>query len=294
MKKILILFLLIFCFNSKGYSLDFSAIFKPSIENEIKNFIKEHDKAYSKQNIEEVKTFYDENYISADGYNLNKLGEMLENTYSSYENIKYKSKINNIITSNNWAIIQMEDRTTAQVNPLKDKEIDKDKLGFLESESSYIIYLKKDKNNEWKIIQDDVLTEETTLKYGIAKKIDIELLTPMFIKNGGEYDLALNIKNPKDIVALASISREEISFPPNLNNEKYRKMPQEGTLERLVKANDKNLDEYGSATVGFTKISFNEEKTKARIEVLGMAYIVKRINMENTKIPREEMLVEKK
>ena len=120
MKKILILFLLIFCFNSKGYSLDFSAIFKPSIENEIKNFIKEHDKAYSKQNIEEVKTFYDENYISADGYNLNKLGEMLENTYNSYENIKYKSKINNIITSNNWAIIRMEDRTTAQVNPLKD------------------------------------------------------------------------------------------------------------------------------------------------------------------------------
>lgn len=218
---------------------------------------------------------------------------MLENTYNSYENIKYKTKINNISASNNWAIIQMSDETTAQVNPLKNKEIDKYKLGLLESTSSYIVYLKKDKNNNWKIVQDSILTEETTLKYGIAKKIDMELNTPMFIKNGGEYDLSLSIKNPKDIVALASISREEITFPPNINNEKYRKLPQEGMLERLVRANNKNLDEYGSATVGFTKISFNEEKTKAKIEVLGMAYIVKRINMENTKT-QKEILVEKK
>ena len=57
-------------------------------------------------------------------------------------------------------------------------------------------------------------------------------------------------------------------------------MPQEGELERLVKANDKNLDEYAVASIGFTKVSVNEEQTRAKIEVLGMAYLMKRVNME--------------
>ena len=88
---------------------------------------------------------------------------------------------------------------------------------------------------------------------------------------------------PDDIVALASLSREEIVYPPVDYQEKFRKFPESGDLERLVKANDKNLDEYAVASVGFTKVYVNEEQTKARIEVLGMAYIMKRINMEHIK-----------
>ena len=88
---------------------------------------------------------------------------------------------------------------------------------------------------------------------------------------------------PEDIIALASISREEITYPPADYNEKFRKIPETGDLERYVKANNKNLNEYALASVGFTKVSINEEITKARIEILGIAYIMKRINMNRNK-----------
>ena len=68
-------------------------------------------------------------------------------------------------------------------------------------------------------------------------------------------------------------------YPPVDSPEKYRRIPQDGELERLVRANDKNLDEYAVASIGFTKVSIDEEQTKAKIEILGMAYLMKRINM---------------
>ena len=42
--------------------------------------------------------------------------------------------------------------------------------------------------------------------------------------------------------------------------------------------------------VVFTKVSINEEKTKAKIEVLGMAYLLKRINMERIKVSNKEIV----
>ena len=125
--------------------------------------------------------------------------------------------------------------------------------------------------------------EETSLKYGVANDIKMNLITPMFVKSGEEYDLSLKIEKPEDIVALASISREEITYPPLDYKEKFRKIPESGDLERLVRANDKNLDEYAVASIGFTKVSLNEKMTKAKIEVLGMAYLMKRINIDKIK-----------
>ena len=111
----------------------------------------------------------------------------------------------------------------------------------------------------------------------------MNLITPMFVKSGEEYDLSLKIDKPEDVVALASISREEITYPPLDCQEKFRKIPESGDLERLVKANNKNLDEYAVASIGFTKVSLNEKMTKAKIEVLGMAYLMKRINIDKIK-----------
>ena len=122
------------------------------------------------------------------------------------------------------------------------------------------------------------------IKYGVANKIDMELETPIFIENNENYDISLKMPNkPDDIIALASISREEITYPPADYNEKFRKIPETGDLERYVKANNKNLNEYALASVGFTKVSINEEITKAKIEILGIAYIMKRINMNKNK-----------
>ena len=273
---------LILSMNCPLYAFDFSFFNKNNPQREIKKVLKKHNRAMAEHNVNLVQSYYDENYKSADGFNLEDMKTMLEKTHQAYTNIKYKTKINNITAYDNWALAQMSDETYAKVYLDKDKK-NKEKAGTLEGKSSYLVYFKKDKDN-WKIVADEILMEETSLKYGVAKKIDMELETPIFIENDENYDISLKMPNkPEDIIALASISREEITYPPADYNEKFRKIPETGDLERYVKANNKNLNEYALASVGFTKVSINEEITKAKIEILGIAYIMKRINMNRNK-----------
>ena len=263
-----------------------------SSKMEIKSTLKKYNKALASHDINKIKTFYTKDYKSMDGFNLEEMEQMLEKTFNAYENLKYKSKITSINTQEDWALVQISDKTTAKIYPTQIKEIKKEKMGKLVGKSIYNLYLKKE-NNEWKIASDDILMEETSLKYGIANKLKMDLITPLKVQNGSEYDLSLKINKPKDIIALASISREEIVYPPSDYQEKFRKIPEFGELERVVRANDKNLDEYAAATIGLTKVTINEEQTRAKIQVLGMAYLMKRVNMDRTR-KNSEFLVENK
>ena len=206
---------------------------------------------------------------------------MLEKTYDAYGKMKQKTKINDINIFNNTAIIRLTDTTHATIHP--DEAKSKEKQGVLDGKSIYTIYLKKQEES-WKIIYDEIIAETTSLKYGVANKIPIELNTPVLIKNGEEYDLNLKMNKPDDLIALASLTNEQIEYPTPEFKEKFRKFPSSGELERIVKANKNNKSEYAIASVGFTKASINEQEAKVRIEVVGIAYLMKRINMI---IPKE-------
>lgn len=247
-------------------------------EKEIRNFVKDYNKVLKKNDLNTLERFYDENYKNSDGYDLDELMNMIDKTSKAFDDIKYKTKITKIDTRNDSAIVHLSDDTTAKLYPSK-KFKDKDKIGVLNGKSTSVMYLKK-QDGMWKIIQDSILSEETSLKYGVAKKIDMDLTTPESVKNGENYGLSLNMKTPDNLIALASISREEVNSDKKAD-EKFRKFPSQGYLERLVKANESNKDEYAVASVGFTKISLNKKEKKARIEILGMAYMMKRINMDN-------------
>ncbi|MBQ9149980.1 hypothetical protein IJX73_03515 [bacterium] len=276
MKKLALILIAINLFLAPSYSFEF---FKKSRESEVRSVLNKHIKAMESHDIEAIKSFYDKNYRSTDGFNLAELEEMLIKTYETYGNIKYKVKINSIVADSECATVQISDSSSAVIYPSEgSKKIKRQKSGKLYGKSVYNMYLKKI-NNEWKIVKDDILMEETSLKFGVAKNIDMNIIAPEKLQNGQEYDLSIKINKPKDIMALGSISREEIVYPPSDYQEKFRRISDEGELERIVRANDKNLDEYAVASIGFTKISLNEEQTKAKIEVLGMAYLMKRINM---------------
>jgi len=282
-KKFLVLFLFILINIVSVQAIDFN-----SNSKQIKTILNKHNKALANHDIQNVKIYYDTEYHSSDGFNLDELSQMLEKTYSAYKNYKYKTKIHSISVFDDYAIAQVTDKTYAKVYPDNNKN-NQDKIGILTGKSVYNVYFKKI-NDTWKIIYDDILMEETSLKYGIANKIDINLSAPVFIKEGQDYDLALKINKPDNIIALGSISNEEIIYPTKDYDEKFRKISHEGDLERIVKANKNNNNEYAIASVGFTKVSINEEETKAKIEILGLAYIMKRINMENKKVMNDKKL----
>ena len=169
MKKIIIALLLVNLF-LPAYSFEG---FKKSSEGEVRAVMNKHTKAMSNHDVEAVKSFYADNYKSSDGFTLEELGKMLEKTYSAYNNIKYKTRISAINAYDDWALVQMSDKSSAVVLP-EDKSNNKRKMGKLEGKSVYNVYLKKI-NNEWKIVSEDILLEETTLK-SLPKYFSIVLL----------------------------------------------------------------------------------------------------------------------
>lgn len=272
MKKLIISFIFLFIFSTSAQAFDTSKL-------EVRNVLLKHELAYKQRNIDKMMSYYDKEYKNKDGFNVEELKEMLEKTMQAYSNIKYKTKINNISIYDDTAVVQMSDSCHADIYSelLKSKKLKKEKKGVLEGKSSYVVYLKK-KDNNWKITYEDIVAEETSLKYGIANKIKMNINTPLLIKEGETYDISLVMEKPKDVIALASLSNEEIKYPTPDLKEKYRKLPSEGELERIVTANSTNNNEYAIATIGFTTISVDEELSKARIQIIGMAYLMKRIN----------------
>ena len=109
MKKII---LAIFILNLFAFSqANAFQLFKQSPKDQIKATIKAYNKSLSNHDIEKIKTFYNKDYKSTDGFNLDEVVKMLEKTYEAYKNIKYKTKITSIDVNENWALIQMKDET---------------------------------------------------------------------------------------------------------------------------------------------------------------------------------------
>ena len=53
-------------------------------------------------------------------------------------------------------------------------------------------------------------------------------------------------------------------------------------MERVVKANTNNRNEYATATIGFTKLTVEDtDIMQIKFKMSGMAFIMKRINILN-------------
>lgn len=288
MKKFLASFILLFAFlissscNPAGASLDFSS---RAERLEIKRTLTELEKYSNEHNQDKIKTFYSKDYISHDGFDYNTFLLSIKETFQTYPDISYKSKIKSIDIMGDYAAVEITDsaKSTKQAVTqaiVNNKPVPNQKLnGNMESKSRYISFLKKT-GGKWLIYSDDVITEETSIKYGNANDIDIKLYTPPSVKGAEQYTIKLTAsKKPKNVIMLASLSKEEIKFPPALPNDIFRKVPSDGTLERIVYANKKGVNEYALASAGLTEISLNEERTAINYRMSGMAFLIKRVNV---------------
>lgn len=252
---------------------------------QIRELFNNLNKYSNEHNAEAIKAFYSKDYISYDGFDYDAFFASVDETFKSYPDISYKSKIKSINIMGNEASVELIDTTTSEkqaatqaiINnrPVFNKEI----KGKMESRCHYVTYLKKIAN-KWMIYSDNIITEETAIKYGKAADVDMNILSPLIVKEGEEYCISLNVKNkPEGALMLASLSREEIKYPPSAPVDKFRKIPSDGALERVVTANKKGINEYSMASVGITEISLNEEKTAINYEMSGVAFLMKRVNV---------------
>ena len=222
-----------------------------------------------------LQSLYASNYISGDGLKKDELFNLIKQSWDNFPNIKYSSTIKDIRINNNTATVESYDTATADT--LKKSDITND-TGALQCESQNLIYLQKF-GKDWKIVSDKIFYEKTSIKYGGAKNLKIDFNTAEQVYAGQDYTSALYVDIPTGTIALGSITKEPIVYPEVKTEESFRQIyPGIGVLERIMKANKTNNNEFASASVGFSEL-IKDNNSNPEIKVTGIALIMQRVNV---------------
>lgn len=248
---------------------------------EIRKTMYMHVKYANTYNFEGLKALYADNYVNSDGLGKDIYFDLIKKTWDSYPDIKYKADIKNIEINQNLATVEVIEDATATTDSKSGIVNEK---GLLQSTSTSVYYLEKI-NSEWLITSDHIISEKTFLRYGSAKELQVDLIAPHQILANANYTSSLKIEPPKDSLIIASIGQEKITYPQITAEEVFRRLPEDGILERVFKANDKNINEYAVASFGITKAEVNKG-TEIKIYVTGLGFVMSRINV----IPKNEFI----
>ena len=188
-------------------------------------------------------------------------------------------QMDNVNIVGNTAIVSVTEKakatTTEKVDEIEIK-------GYLKSVSDCIYYLEKVGDN-WLITSDSIISEETTLTYGEANDVKMELVVPQLVPANKEYTASLCVTIPdKKMLTIGSIGQEKITYPHVNAEEVFRKLPENGILERVFKANKDNLNEYTVASIGITRAKVTPKK-EVKLIVTGLGYVITRTNVIPTK-----------
>ncbi len=244
-----------------------------SSDSELKKFFNDYKKYSNEQNINMLMSMYDNDYISADKFDKKKLRELAEQSWAAYPKAKYDFKILSMNAGyENATIVASETitgETTSSVDYIKG-------FGYIDSKATTIYYLKKYYDG-WKIISDYIIDEKTSLKYGIAKDVEMKIDAPSLLKSGQEYSAIFRINVPKEYIALVSLNNEPITFPLEKSQEVFRTMKTSGIQERILKTGKTGKNENAVASVGIAKADIKEKDIS--IKIVGIAFLTSRINI---------------
>ncbi|MFI3300877.1 MAG: hypothetical protein R3Y28_05585 [Candidatus Gastranaerophilales bacterium] len=257
---------------------------------ELKKLINTQNQYSNEHDIDKLTTLYSEKFVNSDGFNKEVYFKLIEDTWISYPDIKYASKINNIDIVGNNATIYVEENAYAIEKSYSD---DEETQGQLFSLGECVYFVEKI-GEKWFLIGEKIIKETSVLKYGDAKSIYIDLSVPAQVAAGQEYTATLKVNTRSNELALASINNEEITYPQSHKEDNYRKLSESNTLERVFIANSNNTNEYATASVGIATSEIYD-KTKLKVYMSGLAFIVTRLNVlpQNNFVDLEKAKIEK-
>ncbi len=253
--------------------------------NDIKKVIDQQSAYTNKYDLRGLASLYANNFVNSDGFNKDVYFKLIEETWKTYPDITYKTEIKNIEFSDNYATVFTNEVAIAT----SQEEIgDLTAIGELYSTSQCVYYLEK-QGAKWLINSEKIIEETSTLKYGDARYINIELNAPKQIGANKDYTTTLKVDAPKDSIVIASINKENIVYPQTKSDDAFRKMPDDNILERVFLSNKDNVNEYAVASIGITRAE-NYTDNQIRVYMGGLAFIMTRINVipENKFIKLED------
>lgn len=232
------------------------------------------DKFANSYDFENLYKLYSDEFYNSDGYDKKVYFKLVKETWETYPEISYSTKIKSISVNSSYAIVETIENAFAVTE--EDNEYIS-AIGELHSQANCRYYLRKEKGH-WLISSEDILDERSTLKYGNARFVKMELNAPTLVPAGHGYSAELKVDLPEDAIVIASINQEKIVQPVEKIPEKYRKLPSDQILERLFVANTNNVNEYSIAAVGLTETEPVDDEN-VKIYMNGLAFLMTRVNV---------------
>lgn len=273
-----------------GFFDNYKAKFSQSRElknarNDVKDVFIQQDEYTNSHNLDKLSSLYAEKFINADGFAKKIYFKLINDTWKTYPDIIYKTEIKDIHIDGSFATVQTYETALATTHEESESV---DAYGELRSEANSLYYLQKF-GSKWLIVAEQVLDEKSQLKYGDARFIKMDLSAPKIVNAGDEYTATLDIDLLDDENAIASIENQEIIHPIGKPEERFRNITDQNELERVFKANVKNINEYATASVGIAKTE-PYDANHSKVYVTGIAFLMTRVNVipQNKFITPEE------
>lgn len=244
-------------------------------------FFSEYQYSANNYNHNTFLNVYSKDYISADGFNYDIMSKLVKDTWKTYPGIKYSVKVNSVNFYDNIAVADVTETAKGYA------KVENENVAEFVSTMQSVYYLKPN-GTTWTITSDYTTKENIILSWGDAKLAKIKLEVPNQLQAGQEYTAVLEVNQPKGVLSIGSITSDKITYPQNPSKEIYRKFSSEGILERIMKTNTDNTNEYVVATVGFTRPKVDNNQN-LNIDLTGYACLMERINV----VPVNKFIEEK-
>ncbi len=283
MKRVILLAILglAFAFNSSipanaGYFSDIKAAkeqvkYEKNCKKDILEVFAKQEEFAKKHDVEGLRSIYAPDFRDNDGYNKDVYFSLVGDTWETYPDITYNTKIKNIKLNGDYATVETEESAVATSD-----DLDKHIIGELNSSSNCIYHLQK-LGGQWQIIGENVTNEFSTLKYGDARYLKMTLETPSMISANNNYTATLKVEAPENSIVVASLNQERIVNPATKPEEHFMKLREDNTLARIFTANTDNVNEYIVASLGITGIDTTDKGIKVYMN--GLAFVMSRVNV---------------
>lgn len=242
-------------------------------EKSIRDLIAYEIKLANNHDIVGLSRLYSDKFVNNDGFGKDIYFKLVQDTWETYADIKYDTEIKEISVNGKYATVQAVEKAIA----ISYDEIAGTKtVGELHAEAKCEYHLER-VGEKWIFIGENVLSEVSMLKYGDARYLNIQLNSPKQTNADEYYMASLTMQAPENVVAIASINKENITYPQVKSEEAFRVLPEDNILERMFKANSDNVNEYNIASVA-TAHSFGEGEDM-KVVMSGAAFIMSRVNV---------------
>ena len=256
--------------SDRSYRSEQNREYKQAVKD-IKNLFNIHNTFANSHNLKGLESLYADNYINNDGFNKKAYFKSIESTWEACKDLTYTTKIQSISINGDFASVQVFETANGTIY---DKLDLMPVTGEIHSSSTGIYHLIQI-NGKWFISGETSLSDESSLLYGDARFMNIEIQAPAQVESGDTYTTTIKVDTDDNVntFIIGSIDHDPVTYPASTPKTELRK------------ANTDNVNEYAIASLAISKAK-NLGEDHFQIYMAGLACVMKRVNV----VPKNKLI----